>query len=319
MKDHLKKIRLNMLFIVLFLIFMGIFSFYRSVIAGWAVELLVDTHDISFAKVRKGDGEPGAAALKIITLKKYNSITNKNKVAQSKAASKKISDIYKYPVTANLPKTQTPLILFREYLPEWSDPELSLFTPLRKYDGTVWRKEKTEIKGSTDGKILHLLCRFYDKDLDAVVTENTTGNKNNPWKDDSIEVFLMKDAKSTFYCQYVLSITGKGDVHYCKSGTRPNQGIKQKLPDGFVKPRYVADEFDGGFELGISIALSNIGIKSLKPGDSFLIQIVRNYHGQGYKNSVLLHLFPAYIYADKRIPGNNHDRRAFQKALVKNK
>ena len=47
------------------------------------------------------------------------------------------------------------------------------------------------------------------------------------------------------------------------------------------------------------------------------MQIVRNYRGQGYKNSVTLHLFPVYIYADKRMGRNNHDRRAFQKVIVK--
>ena len=67
----------------------------------------------------------------------------------------------------------------------------------------------------------------------------------------------------------------------------------------------------------ISIDLRNNGIKKIKPGDSFLMQIVRNYRGQGYKNSVTLHLFPVYIYADKRMGRNNHDRRAFQKVIVK--
>jgi len=69
--------------------------------------------------------------------------------------------------------------------------------------------------------------------------------------------------------------------------------------------------------LEISIDLRNNGIKKIKPGDSFLMQIVRNYRGQGYKNSVTLHLFPVYIYADKRMGRNNHDRRAFQKVIVK--
>lgn len=313
MKTYLKKIPWNALFVVLFLVFLGIFSFCRAMVAEQAVWLLAVTQEISLANVRKGDGEPDSAALKIVTSRKLK-VEDKNNAAST---SKDSSDMFKNPVTADLPKTPTPEIKLMEYFPEWNDPELTLFAPLRKFDGTDWNKEKTEIKAATNGKMLFLSCRLYDNDFAAAVTENTAGNKNDPWKDDSLEIFLMKDRESDFYCQYILAITGKGAVHYYKNGESPNRGSVQKLPAGFSGPRYLVNPFENGVEMEISIALSNIGIAHLKPEDSFLLQIVRNYHGQGYKDSVLLHLFPVYIYADKRLGASNHDRRAFQKVSVK--
>jgi hypothetical protein len=62
--------------------------------------------------------------------------------------------------------------------------------------------------------------------------------------------------------------------------------------------------------------LSNIGIKKAQPGDSILLQVDRNYRGQRTKESASLHLFPVYIYADKRFGLTNHDRRTFQKLVI---
>jgi hypothetical protein len=266
------------------------------------------------AKTGIGGSRP---AMQIVTENKFTT-NQKKKSGKTVSASKKLDDRFKNPVTAKLPKTKTPTISFGKYFPEWDDPELILFTPLRKYDGTIWRKEKTEIKGSTDGKKLYLICRFYDQNPDKAVIQNTEGKSgNNAWKDDSIEVFLMKNRKSKNYYQYIVSVTGKGCTLYYKNNKVPNRGTRIKKPKDFAKPRYGADDFDGGFEIEMVIDLSNIGISKLKPGDSFLMQVVRNYRGQGYKNSVTLHLFPVYIYADKRFGINNHDRRAFQKVVVK--
>jgi hypothetical protein len=314
---HIKKIHWNVLFVVLFLVFMGIFSFYRAMIADQAVWLLAMTREVSFSNVRKGSGESGSAALKIVTDQKLKSITKGNKAAQSKAAAKKQSDMLKHPVTADLPKTKIPEIPFLQYSPEWDNPKLTLFDPLRKYDGTAWNKEKTEIKGATNGKMLFLICRFYEKDPYSAIVENTAGKNNNPWKDDSIELFLMKDRQSSYYCQYVVSVSGKGSINYYKNGDNPKSASSQKLPSGFVRPRCKVNELDGYYEIEMSIDLSNIGISNLEPGESFLMQVVRNYRGQGYKDSVLLHLFPVYIYADKRLGASNHDRRTFQKVIAK--
>lgn len=310
----MQKIPRNVLFVALFLFFMGIFSYFRLTIADYAAWLLAMTHEITLSKTTAGSVK-SRSSIKIVTENRFKTTVKKQ---SRKTVSKKLDDRFKKPVTAKLPKTKTPTILFGEEFPDWDDYRLSLFTPLRKYDGTIWRKEKTEIKGSTDGKKLFLICRFYDKNPEKAVTRNTKGKTGqNAWQDDSIEVFLMKDRKSTSYCQYIVSVTGKGTVLYNKNNKAPNSGTTTKVSKSFVKPRYNADDFDGGFEIEMAIDLSNIGIDKIKPGDSFLMQIVRNYRGQGYSDSVTLHLFPVYIYADKRFGINNHDRRAFQQVVVK--
>ena len=91
----------------------------------------------------------------------------------------------------------------------------------------------------------------------------------------------------------------------------------KKLPKGFRLPRFNSYEFNGGFELELKVSLSNIGIRNVKPGDSFLMQIVRNYRGQGDKASITLQLFPVFIYADTRSGIGNHDRRAFQPVKIR--
>jgi hypothetical protein len=295
---------------------MVVFSFFRATVADYAAWLLAMTNEISLSKENNGSNAT-RATIQIVSDNKLAT----GKIIGSRKATQtviKLDDKFKKPVVANLPKTKTPVISFDNDFPEWDDASLTLFTPLRKYDGTLWGEEKTEIKSSTDGKKLYLICRFYDKKPDEAVTEHTenSGGKN-AWKDDSIELFLMKDRNSKFYCQYIVSVSGKGCVLYNKNTKIPNRGTPVKIPKSFIKPRYSVDDFDGGFEIEMSVALSNIGINKLNPGDSLLMQVVRNYRGQGNSKSVTLHLFPVYIYADKRLGVNNHDRRAFQQTVVK--
>lgn len=307
---------LDMFFIIIFLVFLGFFSVFGAGIADYVAWVLAMSNEISLSKEQQG-GEVRHTSIQLVSDSKLAKV--KAKISRKVAtASISLDARFKKPVTANLPKTKTPTISFSEDVPEWDDGNLTLFTPLRKYDGTLWQEEKTAIKGSTDGKKLYLICRFYDKTPHAAVTEHTESRGGeNAWQDDSIEIFLMKNRKSKFYCQYIVSVSGKGTIIYDENTKAPNRGTKVTIPQGFIKPRYSVDDFAGGFEFEISIALSNIGIDKLKPGDALLMQIVRNYRGQQHKESVTLHLFPVYIYADKRFGINNHDRRAFQKIVVK--
>lgn len=315
MKTHMQK----SLFVVLFLGLTGLFSIFRTEISEAAVSLLAMSGEVTLSKqaFRSADGENVAhSTMQIVTDKKY-STTKKSSRRKTTSSSKNRSDIFKKPVTVRLPKTKTPVISYSYDFPDWFDPGLKLFTPLRKYDGKVWRKEKTEIKASTDGKKLYIIIRLYDHDPGNAITKHAQKDGTNAWKDDSIELFLMKNRKSKYYCQYIVSMSGRGHLLYCQAGNTPNKGVRKKLPAGFVKPRFSVDSFDEGFELEMSIDLRNVGISKLQRGDSFLMQVVRNYRGQGDSESVTLHLFPVYIYADKRLGINNHDRRAFQKILVK--
>ena len=316
MKTHMQKT----LFVILFLGLTGVFSIFRTEISRVAVSLLAMSGEVTLTKqaAKSGDGETVVhSTVQIVSDKKYSTVKKSSRKTTS--SSKKLSNVFKKPVTAKLPKTKTPVISYSYDFPYWGDPELTLFTPLRKYDGTLWKKEKTEIKASTDGKKLFIIFRLYDQDPDNAVTKYSQKDGTNAWKDDSIELFLMKDRKSKVYCQYIVSVSGKGRVLYSETGNTPNRGTRKKTPAGFVNPRFSVDTFDGGFELELTIDLRNVGINKLERGDSFLMQVVRNYRGQGDPKSVTLHLFPVYIYADKRLGINNHDRRAFQKVLVKGK
>ena len=315
MKTHMQK----SLFVILFLGLTGLFSIFRAEISKAAVSLLAMSGEVTLSKqaVKSEDGETVIhSTVQIVTDKKY-STTKKSSQRKTVGSRKSLTNVFKKPITVKLPKTKTPVISYGYDFPDWWDPGLKVFTPLRKYDGKVWNKEKTEVKASTDGKKLYIIIRLYDHAPGKAITKYTQRDGSNAWKDDSIELFLMKDRKSKYYCQYIISVTGRGTLLYCQAGKDPNKGIRKKLPAGFVKPRFSVDSFDEGFEMEISIDLRNIGVNKLQRGDSLLMQIVRNYRGQGSSNSVALHLFPVYIYADKRLGINNHDRRAFQKVLVK--
>ncbi len=318
-----KKIRPEMCFVAMFLVLVLIFSFCRSQIAEYATWLLAMTREISIAPTKtsqdKDQGQPQEqqAPIKISALAQIPA--PKNKVADRiNPTVKKKPEVPDKPVMVNLPKTNTPAISFTNGIPDWSRPDLTLFPPLRKFDGTAWNEEKTDIKISTDGKNLYVLYRAYDKNPGEAVTGDSKIRKvQGLWDTDSFELFLMKNGNSDHYCQYISSVNGKGQTLYIKITEKPNSGQTTTPPKSFEFPRFHAEEFDGGFELETGIALSNIDVDMLKPGDSLLMQIVRNYRGQAEKTSVTLQLFPVYIYADSRLGINNHDRRAFQAIPVK--
>ncbi|MBN1863629.1 MAG: hypothetical protein JW808_01875 [Victivallales bacterium] len=216
------------------------------------------------------------------------------------------------PQTRDLPKTETPIVLFSPDPPPWDDAALVPFPKLRKYTGDPWDHEETEIRAVTDGRKLYILAKLHDRDPDSALTHHSESQASDAWKDDSIEVFIMKDAKADVYCQYILSVSGIGHVFYLNTGENPGQVKHAAAPEEFIPPYFESRKLSGGFELEIEIALDNVQIKGLKPGDSFLIQIVRNYRGQGVAGAMALQLFPFHIYADERFSNSNHDRRAFQ-------
>ncbi|MFA6101109.1 MAG: sugar-binding protein [Victivallaceae bacterium] len=329
MNKPVKKNRTEMCFLALFLVFVLIFSSLRGKIADYAAWLLAMTHEISLSTAKESPaktvpGQPPAqpveqqAPIKISVLAQVP--PPKNKVAEriNPTVSKKI-DTPDKPVTVNLPKTGTPEISFTNGIPDWSSPGVALFPPLRKFDGTAWNEEKTEVKMTTDGKKLYVLIHVYDKNpADAITGDPKKRKGKGLWDTDSIELFIMKNSKSDYYCQYIISVSGHGQTLYNKITSKPNSGQIVTPPKSFEFPRFSAEDFDGGFELLTKISLSNIDMDMLKPGDTLLMQIVRNYRGQTDKTSVTLQLFPVYIYADSRSGIDNHDRRAFQPILVKN-
>lgn len=328
MKNDVKKIKFETYFIVLFLVCVLIFSIFRANIADYAAWLLAMTHEISLSTAKSSQSKTTGQAQQAQTQElqapiKITALSQappqKNKVAErinptvSKPAA--ISD---KPVTVDLPKTETPVISFISSSPGWNSHGSRLFPPLRNFNGTAWNDEKTEIKMFTDGKTLYLFCRLYDKKAgEAVVGDPKKLKRKGLWDTDCIEFFIMKTSKSNNYCQYILSASGRTETHLNKITSKPNLWENATMPKSFELPRLSAEEFDGGFELEARIALSNIDIDMLRPGDSLLLQIVRNYRGQSDKNSVTTQLFPVFIYADSKLGMNNHDRRAFQPVQAK--
>lgn len=330
MKRSIKTNRPESYFIALFIAFVLIFSVFRTTIADYAAWLLAVTREISIspskttsAKVQGETKQPTKiepqeqqAPIKISALaqipppknkiaERINPVVNKTQATQDK------------PATVNLPKTDNPIIYFTSDIPAWNRPGINIFPPLRKFDGKEWNEEKTEIKITTDGKKLYVLCRAYDKNPgDAITGDPKKRKATGLWNNDSIELFLMKNSKSDHYCQYIVSVSGSGQTLYNKITNKPNVGQSVTPPKTFEFPQFNAEEFAGGFEIEARISLSNIDLDRLTTGDTILMQIVRNYRGQS-QASVILQLFPVHIYADSRFGASNGDRRAFQAIQIK--
>jgi cellulose/xylan binding protein with CBM9 domain len=300
------KTKLEIKLLAVFLVFVGLFTFVRYPIGEFYVWMLSITNEVKLSS-HSLEFELDGSGLQTKSKKK-----NRTKAKKKK---KVVTDRGK-PVTVNLPKTKTPLVLVTEDFPSWSDQTFSNFPALRLANGKFWNKEKTFIRMTTDGRKLYILIKLFDKFPNKAITKFSESNSSNAWQDDSIEIFLMKNQKSNFYCQYCFSVSGIGTFIYFKTTKQYYAGARGKIPDDFAAWGYDAEEFDNRFEMEITIPLSNIGISNLKPNDSFLMQIVRNYRGQKQKGSTTLHLFPSHIYADKRFGISNHDRRAFQPLKV---
>lgn len=221
-------------------------------------------------------------------------------------------------IVTELPKTKRPEVLLIPFGANPEDFELPFFPVLREYTGKEWEEEKTRITMATDGLKLFVFITCFDSHPENLVTEfSKLKEVAIPWKDDSVELFLMKDRKAEHYCQYIASVSGLSRIYYyLEKADDPRIGNNQKIPDGFRKPFIYAERFPKGYKIKMTISLNNIGIDDLKEGDELLMQFVRNYRGQGELNSITLHLFPAWIYADNRFGLNNHDQRAFQPVCI---
>ena len=234
---------------------------------------------------------------------------------RQKAKRKRIPD---KPTTTKLPKTKTPVVAWCDTL-SVSVAHAPDFPPLRKYDGTRWTKEKTVIKAVSDGTRIKFQFHLFDSNPDEAVTTHSRSNPSNAWQDDGIEFFLMKDRDAKIYCQYAMSVIGRGSVFMLKCNKKNMAGgSRMATPDAFIPPLMSARRTSDGFLMELTVNLRNVGIDSLEPGDSFLIQIARNFRGQRNKDSVILQLFPTHIYADNRHGANNHHRKSFQPVKIIN-
>lgn len=219
------------------------------------------------------------------------------------------------PATAkklDAPKTPEPIILFLEREPDFMKDNIPDFPEIRKETGENWDKEKTRIRMTCDGRYLYVNVVCFDSDKASLVTEYSKNEgSNSAWKDDSVELFLMKDPQADHYCQYVASASGKTHFFYVRPGNTPFEfAIQPNVPQGFQLPIIESVIVPHGFEVDMRIPLSNINLENVKPKQKIFMQVVRNYRGE-HKDGVNLQLFPCYIYADMNIPPSNHDRRAY--------
>lgn len=289
----------NSLFGVFFL-FVLFFTFFRIQIGSVAAWMLGMTNEITITAEDENNDSAGTNQLK--KLKNIKKIKKKKYTITNPGPAQ----------TTKRPKTKQPILVFSKEPLSFEDKSLPLLPKLRRKDGTKWKGEDTDIKMYTNGEQLFLQAKFYDKHPDKAITSNSKRAARASWRDDSIEIFLMKNKYSKLYCHYVLSVSGISYNAYLEPKKIYSRRRNKTKPIDFIEPEFSVEKNADHFLLNITIDLSNIGILDIKPGDTFLIQIVRNYRGKKED----LQLFPTYIYADNRFGALNHDRRAFQPVKI---
>lgn len=318
-----KKIKIpqKVLYGILLFIFLAfIFSFFRLQIYSinaWVFAMTGEIQQIQFTssgELKLEGADEKTTMPPIVQDKKTN--------VQSAAVASKGTVPESTPVKANLPLTVQPKILYVSTVTEQDLQKSPLFPVLRAFNGTEWKKDKTEIRMASDGETLEVSFLCFDAEPAKLVTEHSEKEGASfAWKDDSIEFFLMKNQKADHYLQYVCSASGISKVYYYKTSDNPSAGLNENsFPKDFKKPIIRGETCDEGYRVYMEIDLSNnLDMPKIGIGKDILLQIVRNYRGQntGSKLETALQLFPTFIYADSSTgAANNHDRRAFQPAKL---
>jgi len=305
-----------------FLAFAILFSTFRKQVSAVNSWILTISGDLSIRDFKAtSNGEQDSLSPKKLAASLGGTKIPGQKTISSPTAAKPAFK-FDIPQTSDLPKTEQPSVLFITGEPTLDDTKAPVFPELRKFDGTEWTTERTELRMMTDGKFLFVIGKCYDQKPDEIVTQfSETSGASMAWKDDSVEFFIMKDKSAKFYAQYITSASGKGSLGFYKIPEDGNprsmaSANKEDLPKEIITPVFDAKRNEQGYLVYMKINLSNLDIKKLDVGDEFLIQFVRNYRGQGTPGATILQLFPVYIYGDNRYGVSNHDRRTFQPVKV---
>lgn len=300
-----------------FLIFAVIFSYLRNDISAFNAWVLrnigrgpeVDQATLFKKKSAKEDDKKKAGN---VTAANASKTVQKNKPKPKPAPQPKPKPKPKF-----VAKTETPIVTL---LPkgEKSSVVFPKCPPLRMFNGNSRGFENTDIILTSDGKKLIMLAVCYDHKPEEIIVSNS--EKNGPgaaFQDDSMELFLMKDRDSDYYFQYVCSASGANKTYHMRNDKKKSNAYEPLgLPDGFVEPKITADLYNKGYKVYMEINLCDIGIDQLKDGDTFLIQVVRNYRGQYAPNHKVMQLFPNYAYGTREENANNHERKSFQPVTV---
>ncbi len=315
-KEGVVKVRLYLLLCLIFLSINLLFVNFKPYIDGFSRSIFAFTGELSPRQSpddKPAPGKPAAAK---------PAPQAKNTPAQPKEAQKPKEEPkakppppppppppdLNNPVVRDLPKTKPPVIAFTASVPDFNDPKIPTFPELRNFTGDRWGQENTDIRMATTGPLLYVHITCFDKNPYGLITKNAKAKPSEAWKDDCIQIFLMKDADADHYCQYVASAAGIHFIFYMKADPEnPLKGTSAKLPEGFVDAKSVIKVTYNAFTVDMIIDISNnLGLEAA-PGKTVLMQIVRGYRG----NQASLQLFPNHIYCDSRNKMNNHDRRAF--------
>jgi hypothetical protein len=291
------------IFACVFISFVFVFSYFSSCVSNFASQCLVLT----------GESEIGSSPDQSLT-KTALSFQKPTSSAAVKSAAQNL-DLTKPVLELKFPKTETPIVMLIKE--DTNEPAYSIFShpfpPLRLYTGEEWNKEKTEIFAATDGQILYFKVICYDSDMNALVKKfSLTQGSDNAWKDDSVEIFISQDADSSQYYQFVASAAGKS--HKYSYNSRPDDPRSGRTSESSPADEWCSvTESKDAYTIVWKIPVESLRFKSNILTDGFNLQIVRNYRGQNVdENSKCLHLFPIYIYGDKRFGMCNHHRKAFQ-------
>lgn len=216
----------------------------------------------------------------------------------------------------DLPRTPMPHILFT---PDAQPSPAVTFPALRTYKGEKWDKERSDIRMATDGKIMRIHIFASDHDVASLVRGNGATDPKYTFMDDSFELFFCGGPNSSFYYQIMASCSGTYKFLRLFNYWNDAKLLYDKSWQESGQERVKAKIRDDGYVLDISFPVEELGLGTLHDGSKIYMQIVRNYRGQRGDNgtSMLLQLFPAYIYAQKRFC--NHDRRMFKQVLITSK
>jgi hypothetical protein len=309
--ERLKTSRMISYGIALFLLFAAIFSFFRYYIYSfnsWCFAFTGETQHLAPAD----DGSPDSSDSGKQVKSQPGTVTAPAQKPAIKTSVPK--DIEDKPVRSNLPMTSQPKVSMLQSLSNVEESKLTPFPELRLYSGLEWKNEKTLIAMASDGTSLYASFFCYDAEPSQLVTRySETEGTTSAWKDDSIELFLMKNKESDHYYQFVSSASGLSHVFYQKvldSGPK-DFSTEAAMPKEMIKPFIRSEKCKEGFKVTMEINLQGLGFGKLDDGREILMQIVRNYRDSASPVSAELQLFPTFIYADNRYGAQNHDRRAF--------
>ncbi|HBC86171.1 MAG TPA: hypothetical protein DCZ94_04370 [Lentisphaeria bacterium] len=309
--------------VFIFLVFAWYFASYRHTlysVNSWLFALTGEIQQVRFSEGGKDDDYPAPAA----TGAKPAADAKNKKATDSKtaapAAKKTESDPSK-PVRSNLPQTPQPKILLvaSSSMQDIDEKKMPLFPPLRSFNGTEWKKEKTEIRMASDGLSLYASFLCYDADPANLTTKYSESEGTiSAWKDDSIEFFLMKDKNADCYYQIATSASGLSHIFYMKTQEGSiTSGVNQgDFPAEFKKPFIRSEKCPEGYKVTMEVNLQSMGFPKLDAGKEILVQVVRNYRDLADPSCAELQLFPTFIYGDNRYGSQNHDRRAFMPARI---